>query len=250
MILSFVGNIMLSGLINEVLKYKPASYLFGNTIEILKRSDIVLANTISPIISKKTSDVFKTGNINSLPKITELVLYRIKGLKLGFLTCNNTNLLDSVNLVEIAKTAFDILVVSINWQSDKDPSVPFSQSDIAHQLVDAGADIVIGHGGHISKGVEKYKNRPIFYSTGDFVTDSKLVAGQDELESFIFQVEINSLKLRKVILTPILIKDLQTNLATGEKAVKIMEEIEEESLIFSTQFSWSEEPEYSLELMI
>jgi poly-gamma-glutamate capsule biosynthesis protein CapA/YwtB (metallophosphatase superfamily) len=40
----------------------------------------------------------------------------------------------------------------------------------AHSLIDVGADIVFGHGPHVTRGVEVYKNRFITYSLGNFCT--------------------------------------------------------------------------------
>ncbi|MDX1630169.1 MAG: CapA family protein, partial [Fulvivirga sp.] len=40
----------------------------------------------------------------------------------------------------------------------------------AHDLIDAGADIVFGHGPHVTRAVEVYKNRFIAYSLGNFCT--------------------------------------------------------------------------------
>ena len=41
--------------------------------------------------------------------------------------------------------------------------------EFAHRCIDAGAHAVIGHGPHLLRPVEVYKNRPIFYSLGDFI---------------------------------------------------------------------------------
>lgn len=40
----------------------------------------------------------------------------------------------------------------------------------AHTCIDAGADLIIGHGPHLPRGAEIYKNRLIFYSLGNFCT--------------------------------------------------------------------------------
>ena len=40
----------------------------------------------------------------------------------------------------------------------------------AHAMVDAGADLVLGHGPHVVRGVELYKGRLIAYSLGNFFT--------------------------------------------------------------------------------
>ncbi len=39
-----------------------------------------------------------------------------------------------------------------------------------HAVVDAGADLVVGHGPHVLRGMEVYKDRLIAYSLGNFVT--------------------------------------------------------------------------------
>lgn len=40
----------------------------------------------------------------------------------------------------------------------------------AHAMIDAGADMVIGHGPHVPRGMELYKNKFIAYSLGNFCT--------------------------------------------------------------------------------
>jgi len=42
--------------------------------------------------------------------------------------------------------------------------------EFAHQLIDVGADIVFGHGPHVPRAVEVYKDRFIAYSLGNFCT--------------------------------------------------------------------------------
>jgi poly-gamma-glutamate synthesis protein (capsule biosynthesis protein) len=39
----------------------------------------------------------------------------------------------------------------------------------ARAMVDAGADMFVGHGPHVLRGVEIYKGKPILYSLGDFI---------------------------------------------------------------------------------
>ncbi|MGV7119224.1 CapA family protein [Sphingopyxis sp. 550A] len=39
---------------------------------------------------------------------------------------------------------------------------------LAHQIIDAGADVYMGHGPHQLRGIEIYKGKPIFYSLGNF----------------------------------------------------------------------------------
>lgn len=48
----------------------------------------------------------------------------------------------------------------------------------AHAMIDAGADLFVGHGPHIVRGIEIYKGRPILYSVGNFIFENDLVAEQ------------------------------------------------------------------------
>jgi len=46
----------------------------------------------------------------------------------------------------------------------------------ARAAIDAGADVVAGHGPHLTLGIEIYKGRPILYSLGNFVFQNDNVA--------------------------------------------------------------------------
>src|SRR5262249_1901631 len=46
---------------------------------------------------------------------------------------------------------------------------------VARAAIDAGADLFVGHGPHILKGIELYKGRPIFYSLANFIFQNETV---------------------------------------------------------------------------
>src|SRR5882672_10418865 len=60
----------------------------------------------------------------------------------------------------------DVLVASCHWGLGKE--VLQYMKEIAHAAIDAGADIVVGHGPHYALAVEVYRGRPIFYGLGSF----------------------------------------------------------------------------------
>jgi hypothetical protein len=59
----------------------------------------------------------------------------------------------------------DIVVASCHWGLGRE--VLQYMTEIAHAAIDAGADIVMGHGPHYALPVEIYKGRPIFYGLGN-----------------------------------------------------------------------------------
>ena len=46
------------------------------------------------------------------------------------------------------------------------------QQTLAHQLIDAGADLIVGHGAHRIQEIERYQNRWIIYNLGNFMFNS------------------------------------------------------------------------------
>ena len=64
----------------------------------------------------------------------------------------------------------DIVVASCHWGLGREPLQ--YMTDIAHAAIDAGADVVMGHGPHYPLPIEVYKGRPIFYSVGNLTFSS------------------------------------------------------------------------------
>ena len=60
----------------------------------------------------------------------------------------------------------DVVVASFHWGLHRE--VLQYMTDIAHRAIEAGADIVIGHGPHFSLPIETYRGKPIFYGLGSF----------------------------------------------------------------------------------
>lgn len=94
------------------------------------------------------------------------------------------NKVDSaIQLVKRLKSAADIVIVSFHGGAEgaKFEHVPKmrevfykeNRGDVyafAHAVIDAGADVVLGHGPHVTRAVEVYKNKFIAYSLGNFCT--------------------------------------------------------------------------------
>lgn len=77
-----------------------------------------------------------------------------------------------------AKRMADRVVVSIHCHetgatADQPPDMLV---DFARAAIDAGADVIHGHGPHRFRGVEIYRERPIFYSIGHFIVQNDTVA--------------------------------------------------------------------------
>ena len=68
--------------------------------------------------------------------------------------------------IEKLRREVDVVVASCHWGVWEE--VLQYMRDIAHGAIDAGADIVLGHGPHYALPVELYKGKPVFYGLGCF----------------------------------------------------------------------------------
>ncbi|MEP9319720.1 CapA family protein [Pseudomonas sp. LABIM340] len=90
---------------------------------------------------------------------------------------------DILRWVEEARTLSDVVVLSIHAHElghdakgewDLEVAAEFIQP-VARRMIDAGVDIVVGHGPHLLRGMEIYNGKPIFYSLGNFIGQNELV---------------------------------------------------------------------------
>ena len=84
---------------------------------------------------------------------------------------NQADVDEIARVVRSAAALADIVIVSLHChEGGADRSVPADFIPIfARAVVDAGADIFVGHGPHVLRGVEIYKGKPILYSLSNFI---------------------------------------------------------------------------------
>lgn len=116
---------------------------------------------------------FLTKNNILASDSNNLTIKQLNNLRLGFLsfdlvTYPNTPLVETIK--ENSKKV-DILIISLHWGGEYQKQPTNQQKILAHQIIDAGAKIIIGHHPHVTQPTEKYNNGLIFYSLGNFVFD-------------------------------------------------------------------------------
>jgi poly-gamma-glutamate capsule biosynthesis protein CapA/YwtB (metallophosphatase superfamily) len=100
---------------------------------------------------------------------------------------NDRDLQDNLRWIREARRQSDWLIVSAHCHEFGGPSLLTAGTraeleetadfftKFAHQAIDEGADIFVGHGSHFPMGVEVYKGKPILYSVGNFVFQNETV---------------------------------------------------------------------------
>ena len=81
----------------------------------------------------------------------------------------------AVVAVEAARAAADYVVLALHWgvppfwRSRFQDGLADYQIEVGRVLIEAGADVIVGHHPHSLQAVEIYRGKPIFYSLGNFV---------------------------------------------------------------------------------
>ncbi len=134
------------------------------------------------------------------------------GLKVAMIAFHASGATNNVNDIETAKAlvreasgTHHLVVVSFHGGAEgpKAQHVPHgpetfygeNRGDLrrfAHEVVDSGADLVIGHGPHVVRAIEVYKDRLIAYSLGNFATYGRFnLRGPNGL-GFILEVTLDA----------------------------------------------------------
>jgi poly-gamma-glutamate synthesis protein (capsule biosynthesis protein) len=136
--------------------------------------------------------------------------------------------------VKTARSKADFVFVVLHWGYENQPNVHPEQVKIAHAIIDAGADAIIGHHPHVPHGIEIYKQRPIVYSLGNLIFGQ---AREDWSDNLLAEVVIDQGRIQGLIVYPISGRgtDLfQPELLGGARADTLLDELRLKSAIFNT----------------
>jgi poly-gamma-glutamate capsule biosynthesis protein CapA/YwtB (metallophosphatase superfamily) len=145
---------------------------------------------------------------------------------------------------EIAAAAerADYVVVAIHWGVPGYWLSPYQgplatyQQPLGRTLLDAGANIVLGHHAHALHGVEVYNGKPIFYSAGNFLFEGAPQRGFMEPESLIVQITLGERTAIDIVPLWIDERGLPT-LATGDQTATVLTKLARLSQPFGTEFA-------------
>lgn len=81
----------------------------------------------------------------------------------------------AIAAIEAARAEADFVVLALHWgvppfwRPRFQDGLADYQIEVGHALIEAGADVIVGHHPHSLQEVEVYQGKPIFYSLGNFV---------------------------------------------------------------------------------
>lgn len=74
---------------------------------------------------------------------------------------------------EAKENGSDFVLVYFHYGNEYSRSPNEYQINMSHEVIDAGADVVLGSHPHVTQGIEMYNGSPIFYSLGNFIFDQQ-----------------------------------------------------------------------------
>lgn len=237
--LTFVGDVMMTGRVEALLKEKGFAYPFAHVNSLFLEDDYTIANLETPVTRRGTPagnkeyvyksppeavpamkaagiDLVNLANNHSLDQGEEGLLDTFQhlgeqaiayvgagidqqqayapvfiernGIRIAFLGLSRVvphvswyagkdkpgvaatyDPTLAQEAIRQAKDEADLVVVLVHWGQEKTDYPVDHQKVLARAYIDAGADLVIGGHPHVLQGFERYKDKWIAYSMGNFI---------------------------------------------------------------------------------
>jgi poly-gamma-glutamate capsule biosynthesis protein CapA/YwtB (metallophosphatase superfamily) len=168
------------------------------------------------LLRLKTAGIDFTGGGQNEAAAKMPLIREVNGTKLSFLAYNENctssekaevtrpgiNCLTGDDLesfkeeISQAKESADIIIVSLHYGKEFTQTLSQFQVDFSKAAIDAGADLVIGHHPHVIQKYEKYKDKYIFYSLGNFVFDENF--SEETMQGLMVRAVVENKKIKSV----------------------------------------------------
>lgn len=140
------------------------------------------------------------------------LIQEVRGSKIGFVGYHeliNLNFDKVLEEIKLIKPRVDLVIVYTHWGLEYKTNFSSAQQKQAHQIIDAGADVILGSHPHVIQPIEIYNNKIIFYSFGNFIFDQTFSQKTQEglgvkivfdkststLEYYLFPTQIKNLQV-------------------------------------------------------
>jgi len=182
------------------------------------------------LIHLREKNISYIGAGENIDQAAKVLFEEINGIRIGFFAANeiipdkswiatknrggimplNENFYEKVlEIISEAKKDCDFLIVKLHWGREYVNYPSKEQIKLARDIIDSGADMIVGSHPHVLQGVEYYNDGIIFYSIGNFVFYKN---NYDSGLTGLFEVEIYKNELISSKIYPVFINNLKSNL--------------------------------------
>ncbi|MDH5366365.1 MAG: CapA family protein [Cyclobacteriaceae bacterium] len=162
---------------------------------------------------QSTMDMLDSAGIHHAGLLSKpYTTFKVDGMRYGFAafspntgTSSINNITRAIEIVQYLDSISDIVIVSFHGGAEGSKYQRVTRKTetfygenrgnvylFAHSLIDVGADVIFGHGPHVTRAVEVYKNRFIAYSLGNFCTYARFNLSGDNGLAPIINVSTNA----------------------------------------------------------
>ena len=119
-------------------------------------------------------------------------------------------------LFEREKSSGRLVLIAIHWGANERSVPDKNEIAIGHQLIEAGADAILGASAHRLQGIELYKGKPIIHDAGDLLFDAMVA---DPKDGGIFELQISQQGIEAVLMHPVAVDYGRTEPIKGKEAI-------------------------------
>ena len=169
------------------------------------------------------------------------VYFIINNLKIAFLSATQIERLDNpdtkeatdtspgvfrcwngeklIQKVKEAKAESDFVVVYVHWGTENQEETDWAQNKQAAELVEAGADLIIGDHPHVLQKIEIINGVPVIYSLGNFWFNSRT------MDTGMIKVTFSEGGLQSFQFIPCQQSNCRTTLLSGEEKERVLSDM-------------------------
>jgi poly-gamma-glutamate synthesis protein (capsule biosynthesis protein) len=126
------------------------------------------------------------------------------------------------------KDKVDYVVINLHWGTEKAKKPDAEQRAFAHDVIEAGADAIIGHHPHVLQGIELYRNKVIVYSLGNLVFGGN---GRHSYDTGVFEIRLSD-RGAAFQFIPVRIFHWKASVLTGSAGDSLLKKMRKLSSIF------------------
>ncbi|WKZ25986.1 MAG: CapA family protein [bacterium] len=168
--------------LNALLANLGVNYLVGANNHIFDYGQDGLDYTIDYLMNKGIGHTGFGKNIQNATRPmtlgkTNIVVLSTAEEEFGVASSNTSGYLsiygsEIIKSIQVLKKKRKVVIVCPHGGGEEVPLPSKYIYSRYREIIDAGADIIIGHHPHVPQGYEIYKSKYIFYSLGNFIHDS------------------------------------------------------------------------------
>lgn len=140
---------------------------------------------VSTNVNGRNITVLNYMDSNNFAEYSYEVLPYANGSSPGYSAYNSADAQKRIS--DARANGSDFILVYMHYGNEYSMSPNADQEKISHELIDYGADAVIGAHPHVPQGIEMYNGKPICYSLGNFMFD---LGTESTLRDYMVQIDL------------------------------------------------------------